>query len=194
MPLRNPPPQHTSHGGEGRGLFERACASEAELDARARLGTGEAVWGRATPKKVDTLRLATINVAGNVTGATDWLLCRAAVLAGADVVAMQETGAAQDDTSWTRNLRAAAASTANTKDSRATNWSSHQANNGRWVGGVATVTHSGMTMRSKDTGDIRGWGRYGVDGDGDRSARPQGRRFRTVAAPWPTTRIGLERL
>ena len=162
MPSGNPPPQHTSHGGEGRGLFERESASEAELEERARLGTIGAEWGRATTKGIDTLRLATINVAGNMSAATDWLLCRAAILAGADVTAMQEVGAAQDDLRWAKELRGAAAATASTKDARVTNWSSHQANNGRWVGGVATVTQGETTMRSKDTRDVRGWGRYGV--------------------------------
>ena len=157
-----PLPTHTPDGAGRQGLFERGRAGRQELEDRARSRHEQEPWSTPRPKQVDTLRLATLNTANNLSPSSDWLLARAAMEERADVVGFQETGVAQHNETWKKELEHAAKQGTGSKEARVSQWSSHQAGSGRWVGGVATLTMGEMTARSRDTPDVRGWGRYGT--------------------------------
>lgn len=115
------------------------CASDAELERRTRLRGEQNEWNKPKPKRVDTLRITSTNAANNLSHRNDWLLLRAAMAGKANVVAMQEIGAGGDDVDWKKEMVRAAKTTAGTDCAHASHYSSHQADGGRWVGGVAQI-------------------------------------------------------
>ena len=138
------------------------CASDAELERRTRLRGEQNEWNKPKPKRVDTLRITSTNAANNLSHRNDWLLLRAAMAGKANVVAMQEIGARGDDVDWKKEMVRAAKTTAGTDCAHASHYSSHQADGGRWVGGVAQIAVGETAHRCRSEPDVRGWGRYGI--------------------------------
>ena len=155
MHSQEEPPQPTTGGLLG------GAGGEDELADRATRTTSRYEWGKIQQKSIDTLRVGTVNAANNLNG-DDGLLVTAAMQHGTDIVGFQETGIGEGDGEWDKWVRQTAKDAADVNEATSKKWSSHQANGGRWIGGVAFVTVGGMARRTTYTDDVRGWGRYGT--------------------------------